>query len=165
MLRFQLSLIGWLLIFCSVTRAGEPAPTFRAYGFYASQNSGGQLLSGGLSWNPSFFALGPLFTDGVVGTQLLKNSAGGLVPAFDLGVTLGFRFAKDFRVESQAVGIFAPFSASTLGGVLSSAAGALGANLAVARSFWIMDGLWIGYRRWLAADDINEFRLGALFRL
>jgi hypothetical protein len=165
MLRFQLSLIGWLLLLCSVTHAVEPSPTFRAYGFYASQKAGGQLLSGGLSWNPSFFALGPLFTGGVMGAQLLKNSAGGLVPAFDLGVTLGFRFAKNFRVESQAVGIFAPLSVSSLGGGISSAAGVLGANLAVDRSFWIIDGFWIGFRRWLVADDVTEFRLGGLFRL
>jgi hypothetical protein len=147
------------------TTADASPPSFRAYAFQASQKTGGELRSGGLSWNPHLFALGSLATGGVVGAQLLKNSAGTLIPAVDLGVSLAISLASTVRLEAQAVGVLAPLEGSSLQGSLTSSSGALGVNALLDRKFLIFDGAWVGYRRWLAADHVTEYRIGGSFRL
>ncbi len=158
-------IVAVAFLLCSALSAEASPPAFRAYAFQASQKSGGELRSGGLSWNPHLFGLGSFAAGGVIGAQLLKNSAGSLIPTVDLGVSLALPVGSMIRIEAQAVGVLAPLEGSSLTGRLMSSSGALGANLLLDRPFLIFDGAWIGYRRWLAADHVTEYRIGGSFRL
>jgi hypothetical protein len=157
----------WMIFFLgvSVASAEESSPAFRAYGFYASQKTGGDLVSGGVSWNPRILAMGSFLTGGVLGVQLLKDQSGTLVPALDFGLSIALRVASEFRVESQFAGVVAPFEGSSLQGSLSSSSAAVGLNLLWDRRFWVFDGVWVGGRQWLAADSVTEYRIGGSFSL
>ncbi len=161
-------LIGLVLstgVASNVEAKSDSRPSLGVFSAYATQKTGGNLTSGGADWTPRLFSLSIFDFGALLGTQVLRDSEGEYVPTVDLGVTLGTRFGSAFRVQAEATILNAPLEGNDLFGILLSSAPTIGCRLAYDRSFLFFDGLWVGYRQWLVADSVTEFRAGVSFDL
>jgi hypothetical protein len=148
---FATLLTASVLCFPLASRAEVSMSQFQANGYAASQASGGNTISGQLSWNPEL-ELGTIALRGNLGAAVLKGLFDNKFVAINYQALASYRGLSPFALEAGG-GLQTWMKNGGTHPILS-------ANVAYGLGGMI-NRLFIGYSRFLLTNNAtNEFRAG-----